>query len=72
MKERGIESAAIVAHSWGADQRMDAAIIAAMRSANGMTVSARDANGAGFSNTWQLRGAATAMDAAAIGCARAR
>jgi hypothetical protein len=37
-----------------------------------MTVSARGANGKGFSNTWPLAGAATAMDAAAIGCARIR
>ena len=58
--------------AWAADQRMDAAIIAAMRSATSMTVSARDTARRGFSNTWQLAGAATAMDAAAIGCARAR
>lgn len=56
--------------AWAADRRMDAAIVAAMRSARSMTVSARGANGQGFSNTWQLAGAATAMDAAAIGCAR--
>lgn len=56
--------------AWAADRRMDAAIVAAMRSARSMTVSARDASGRGFSNTWQLAGAATAMDAAAIGCAR--
>lgn len=54
--------------AWAADRRMDAAIVAAMRSANAMTVSARDAKGGGFSNTWPLAGAATAMDAAAIGC----
>jgi hypothetical protein len=57
---------------WAADKRMDAAIVAAMRSANKMTVSARDGQGRGFSNTWQLKGAATAMDAATIGCARLR
>ena len=56
--------------AWAADRRMDAGIVAAMRSARSMTVSARDASGRGFSNTWQLAGAATAMDAAAIGCAR--
>ena len=56
--------------AWAADPRMDAAIVAAMRSATSMTVSARDAAGKGFSNTWPLTGAATAMDAAAIGCAR--
>ena len=58
--------------AWAADQRMDAAVIAAMRSATSMTVSARDTQGRGFSNTWRLTGAATAMDAATIGCARAR
>ena len=56
--------------AWAADRRMDAAIVAAMRSAASMTVSARDAAGRNFSNTWPLAGAATAMDAAAIGCAR--
>lgn len=58
--------------AWAADRRMDAAIVAAMRSATDMTVSARDAQGNGFSNTWPLAGAASAMDAAAIGCARLR
>ncbi len=51
--------------AWAADARMDAAIVAAMRSARTMTVS-----GGGNSATWTLRGAATAMDAAALGCAR--
>jgi hypothetical protein len=37
-----------------------------------MTVSARGADGRGFSNTWPLAGAATAMDAAMIGCAQRR
>ncbi len=58
--------------AWAADRRMDAAIVAAMRSARSMTVSARDASGRGFSNTYALTGAASAMDAAAIGCARLR
>lgn len=58
--------------AWAADKRGDAAIVAAMRSAGEMTVSARDASGRGFSNTWQLEGAATAMDAATLGCAAAR
>ena len=56
--------------AWAADKAMDAAIVAAMRSASEMTVSARGADGRGFSNTWKLDGAATAMDAAAVGCAR--
>ncbi len=58
--------------AWAMDPRMDAAIVAAMRSASTMVVSARDAGGRGFTNTWPLAGAATAMDAASIGCARLR
>ena len=58
------------ADAWAADKRMDAAVVAAMRSAREMTVAARDSTGRGFSNTYRLEGAATAMDAAAIGCAR--
>lgn len=60
------------ADAWAADPRMDAAIIAAMRSAKSMTVSARDSRGNRFSNSYNLDGAATAMDAATIGCARNR
>lgn len=56
--------------AWAPDKRGDAAIIAAMRSAREMTVSARDSNGRGFTNTYDLQGAATAMDAAAVGCAQ--
>jgi hypothetical protein len=58
--------------AWAADKRMDAAIVAAMRSAREMSVSARGADGRGFTNSWSLDGAATAMDAAAVGCARLR
>jgi len=58
--------------AWAPDNRANAAITAAMRSASSMTVSASGANGKRFSNTWRLRGAASAMDAAAIGCARLR
>ena len=60
------------ADAWAPDKRGDAAIIAAMRSAGQMSVSARDASGAGFSNTWNLQGAATAIDAATVGCASLR
>ncbi len=58
--------------AWGTDKRMDAAIVAAMRSAPHMTITARDAAGRVFSSTYQLQGAATAMDAAMIGCAQLR
>ena len=56
--------------AWALDQRMDAAIIAAMRSAGTMIVSATDESGTRFSNSYDLSGAATAMDAASVGCAR--
>ena len=60
------------ADAWAPDKRGDAAIIAAMRTAGEMTVSARDASGRGFSNTWSLTGAASAMDAATLACASLR
>lgn len=58
--------------AWAPDARADAAIIAAMRSATSMSVQTRDARGRGFADTYALRGAATAIDAAALGCARLR
>jgi hypothetical protein len=59
-------------NAWAADKRMDAAITAAMRSAGKMIVSATDDRGNRFSNTYDLAGVATAMDAATMGCARVR
>lgn len=56
--------------AWARDKTMDAAITSAMRSAGAMTVSARDAAGKLFTDEYQLAGAATAMDAATVGCAR--
>ncbi len=56
--------------AWAADKRDDAAIVAAMRSAQSMRVNARAANGTSFSDSYQLAGAASAIDAAALGCAR--
>lgn len=58
--------------AWAADKTMDAAIVAAMRSAGSMTVGSTDSRGRRFSNTYDLSGAATAMDAATVGCARIR
>lgn len=58
--------------AWPQDDRDNAAIIAAMRSTARMTVSAQGARGGRFSNIWPLAGAASAMDAALIGCARLR
>ena len=56
-------------NAWAKDNRMDAAIVAAMRSAGSMTVRATDARGRRFSNSYALTGAATAMDAATVACA---
>ena len=58
--------------AWAADARGDAAIIAAMRSASSMSVQSIDAQGRAFADSYTLRGAATAIDAAALGCARVR
>ena len=58
--------------AWAQDARMNAAIVSRMRSAATMTAFARDAKGRNFSNTWPLTGAATAMDAATLACARLR
>jgi hypothetical protein len=58
------------ADAWAPDQRSDAAIVAAMRSARTMSVASVAATGGGFVETYVLRGAATAIDAAALGCAR--
>lgn len=60
------------AHGWASDTRMDAAIIAAMRSAPSMSVESGTATGGAIADTYRLRGAATAIDAAALGCARLR
>ncbi|MBA4766857.1 MAG: hypothetical protein H2049_04370 [Porphyrobacter sp.] len=52
-------------NAWAADARGDAAIVAAMRSASRMSVS-----GGGFTDRYTLAGAATAIDAATVGCAK--
>lgn len=60
------------AHGWASDPRMDAAIVAAMRSAPSMSVESGTTNGRAIADTYRLRGAATAIDAAALGCAKLR
>ena len=58
--------------AWAADRRMDAAIVAAMRSGKAMRVRARAADGREINDYYALPGAASAIDAAALGCAAAR
>lgn len=60
------------AHGWASNARMDAAIIAAMRSAPTMRVTSGTPAGGAITDTYRLRGAATAIDAAALGCASIR
>jgi hypothetical protein len=54
--------------AWAHDRRQDAAIVAAMRSGSSMSISAVGANGNPFADVYRLRGAASAIDAAALAC----
>jgi hypothetical protein len=56
--------------AWSANRQGDAAIVAAMRSASAMQVTGRDRQGRAFTDRYSLAGAATALDAASVGCAR--
>ncbi|GAB5349397.1 invasion associated locus B family protein [Alteriqipengyuania sp. 357] len=58
------------ADAWAQDKRMDAAIVAAMRAGSRMRVTATDRGGNRFTDRYSLSGAATAIDAATIACAR--
>jgi hypothetical protein len=50
------------------DRKMDLAIIAAMRSAQSLSVQSTGKNGGNIIEAYALRGAASAIDAAALGC----
>ena len=56
------------ADAWAPDRQADAAIVAAMRSGTSMSVETLGLNGRAFVDVYALRGAATAIDAAALGC----
>ncbi|MEA2998366.1 MAG: hypothetical protein QOK17_199 [Sphingomonadales bacterium] len=58
------------ADAWAPDARADAAIVAAMRTGVAMSVETRSDTGGTMRDLYRLRGAATAIDAAAIACAR--
>ena len=58
--------------AWSRDPAQDLAIIAAMRSANGMRIEARDTAGRRTVDRYMLNGAPTAIDAAAAACTRKR
>ena len=55
--------------AWAASSRDDAAIVAAMRSGATMRIEARSRRTGRFVDNYSLSGAASAIDAAALGCA---
>jgi len=70
----GAQKFALVANgvdAWAADRRTDAALIAALRSSADMTVSAPGRDGRLVRDSYHLSGAASAIDAASLGCAAA-
>ena len=58
--------------AWSPSPRHDAFILARLRASGSMSVSSVSAKGNGFADTYTLKGAASAFDAAALGCAKAR
>lgn len=56
------------ADAWAPDARADREILAAMRTGIDMVVESRAAGGAAIRDHYRLRGAATAIDAAALAC----
>lgn len=56
--------------AWAPDARADAEIVAAMRAGLEMSVETRSSRGLAMRDLYRLRGAATAIDAAAIACRR--
>lgn len=54
---------------WSPDAATDRAIVAAMRGARSMSVSTLNRAGRPFADSYALGGAATAIDAATLGCA---
>ena len=54
--------------AWAPDNRADTRIVAAMRGGVEMSVETRTPSGALMRDSYRLRGAATAIDAAAVAC----
>ena len=57
-------------NAWAPNARADAALVAAMRTGLEMSVETRSETGGRFRDRYHLRGAASAIDAAAIACVR--
>lgn len=70
--DRRFELLAARTDAWAPDPATDRAIVAAMRSGRSMSVETLGASGKPFADVYALKGAATAIDAAALNCALAR
>lgn len=68
--ERRFELRAGPADAWAPDARTDAAVVSAIRDGRSMSIESVAANGAPFADTYSLKGAASAIDAAGLGCVR--
>jgi hypothetical protein len=55
---------------WAKDRTTDLAIVAAIRGAQSLSVQSTGPNGGNIIDAYALRGAASAIDAAALGCAK--
>ena len=55
---------------WAVDRQMDIAIIAAMRSSSSISVESIGRDGRSIVDAYSLRGAPSAIDAAALGCVK--
>lgn len=66
--ERRFALVGTAVHAWAADAATDRAIVAAMRGARSMSVEAVAPGSRPFTDVYALAGAATAIDAAALGC----
>jgi hypothetical protein len=69
---RSFQLVAAARDAWAPDPRADADIVTAMRVGIDMAVETRSTRGALVRDHYRLRGAATAIDAAAISCSRRR
>ncbi len=58
--------------AWGLSAAHDAFIVAKIRAGRSMSISSVALGGGAFADTYRLKGAATAIDAAALGCAKAQ
>ena len=69
---RTFQLAGGASNAWAPDALADADILATIRTGVEMTIETRSERGLLIRDSYALRGAATAVDAAAIGCARRR